>query len=61
MGATQQVSGSKQIADAMGNINEAMKQIAAGAGQTQAAAKQLTGLAGELKDITGKFKLKQTA
>jgi len=57
MGAGQQVSGSKQIADAMGNINEAMKQIAAGAGQSQTAAKQLTALATELKDITGKFKL----
>jgi len=57
MGAGQQVSGSKQIADAMGNINEAMKQIAAGAGQSQTAAKQLTGIAGELKDITSKFKL----
>jgi methyl-accepting chemotaxis protein len=57
MGAGQQVSGSKQIADAMGNINEAMKQIAAGAGQSQTAAKQLTALAGELKEITGKFKL----
>lgn len=57
MGAGQQVSGSKQIADAMGNINEAMKQIAAGAGQSQSAAKQLTILAGELKEITAKFKL----
>jgi len=57
MGAGQQISGSKQIADAMGNINEAMKQIAAGAGQSQAAAKQLTVLAGGLKDIASKFKL----
>jgi hypothetical protein len=51
MGATQQVSGSKQIADAMGNINEAMKQIAAGAGQAQAAAKQLNTLAADLKKM----------
>ena len=57
MGAGQQVSGSKQIADAMGNINEAMKQIAAGAGQSQTAAKQLTNLAGELKEVTARFKL----
>ena len=51
MGATQQVAGSKQIADAMGNINEAMKQIAAGAGQTQAAAKQLNTLAADHKKM----------
>ncbi|MCX5665655.1 MAG: methyl-accepting chemotaxis protein [Candidatus Omnitrophica bacterium] len=51
MGATQQVSGSKQIADAMGNINEAMKQIAAGASQAQAAAKQLNTLAADLKKM----------
>jgi len=56
MGATQQVSGSKQIADAMLNINEAMKQIAAGAGQAQAAAKQLNTLSSELKDTTNRFK-----
>ncbi len=57
MGASQQVSGSKQIADAMANINEAMKQIAAGASQAQAASKQLNTLATELKDATVKFKL----
>ncbi|MCX5700516.1 MAG: methyl-accepting chemotaxis protein [Candidatus Omnitrophica bacterium] len=51
MSTTQQISGSKQIADAMGNIDEAMKQIAAGAAQSQAAVKQLTGLAEELKKI----------
>ncbi len=51
MGATQQVSGSKQIADAMLNINEAMKQIASGAGQAQAAAKQLNTISIELKSI----------
>ena len=57
MGVGQQVSGSKQIAEAMGSINEVMKQIAVGAGQSQAAAKQLATLAGELKDTTGRFKL----
>ncbi len=57
MGATQQVSGSKQIADAMVNINEAMKQIAAGATQAQAASKQMNTLAAELKEATVKFKL----
>ena len=51
MSVTQQISGSKQIADAMTNIDEAMKQIAAGAQQSQAAVKILTDLAGELKKL----------
>ena len=57
MGATQQVTGSKQISDAMLNINEAMKQIAAGAAQASAAAKQLTDMAADLKQTTAKFRL----
>lgn len=44
MSVIQQVSGSRQIADAMVNINEAMKQVAAGAQQAQIAAKQLNGI-----------------
>ena len=57
MNATQQISGTKQISDAMINIDEAMKQIAASAQQSQVAVKQMTGLAKELKDIAEKFKL----
>jgi methyl-accepting chemotaxis protein len=52
MSTNQQISGSKQIADAMGNIDEAMKQIAAGAQQTQTAVTQLTQLGTELKQLT---------
>ena len=51
MSTAQQISGSKQIADAMTNIDDAMKQIAAGAQQSQAAAKQLTELANTLKGM----------
>lgn len=57
MSVTQQISGSKQIADAMMNIDQAMKQIAAGAQQSQSAAKQLTDLAKELKAAVTKFKI----
>ncbi|MFB3883927.1 MAG: methyl-accepting chemotaxis protein [Thermodesulfobacteriota bacterium] len=53
--ATQQVSSSKQIADAMTYINEAVRQITTGVVQVQAAAQQLNGLAKELQDMTGKF------
>ena len=56
MSTTQQVSGSKQIAEAMVSIDEAMKQIAQAAQQSQIAAKQLTDLAQELKDTSGNFK-----
>lgn len=58
MSATQQIASSKQIADAMTNIDETMKQIATGASQSQVAIKQLSELAAELKDMTGKFKIK---
>jgi len=57
MNITQQVAGSKHIADAMNSLNDTMKQISSGASQTQAGAKQLAELARELKTITGKFKL----
>ncbi len=57
MSTAQQISGSKQIADAMTNIDDAMKQIAAGAQQSQAAAKQLTNLAQALKDMVARFKI----
>ncbi|MDD5432522.1 MAG: methyl-accepting chemotaxis protein [Candidatus Omnitrophica bacterium] len=57
MGTTQQVAGSKQIADAMSNIDEAMKQIAQSSQQSQVAVKQLTGLAQDLKNVSGKFKI----
>ncbi|HNX68906.1 MAG TPA: methyl-accepting chemotaxis protein [Candidatus Omnitrophota bacterium] len=57
MSTHQQISGSKQIADAMMSIDGAMKQIAAGASQSQASVKQLNELAGELKQLASKFKL----
>ncbi|MCX5681284.1 MAG: methyl-accepting chemotaxis protein, partial [Candidatus Omnitrophica bacterium] len=57
MNVTQQISGSKQIADAMVNIDETMKQIAAGAQQSQAAVKQLTELSKDLQSIVSKFKI----
>lgn len=57
MSTHQQISGSKQIADAMMSIDEAMKQIAAGAQQSQISAKQLSELAGEIKQLAAKFKL----
>lgn len=52
MTTSQQILGSKQIADAMINIDEAMKQIAVGAQQSQIAVKQLMDLAAELKKFT---------
>jgi methyl-accepting chemotaxis protein len=51
MSATQQISGSKQIAEAMSDIDETMKQIAVSAQQSQAAVKQLAELGKELKDM----------
>jgi methyl-accepting chemotaxis protein len=57
MSTHQQISGAKQIADAMMNIDETMKQVAAGAQQSQAAVKQLTSMAGELNHLASKFKL----
>lgn len=55
MFATQQITSSKQIADAMSYINEAMKPITTGVLQAQAAAQKLNELGKELKDITEKF------
>jgi methyl-accepting chemotaxis protein len=57
MSTHQQISGAKQIAEAMMNIDETMKQVAAGAQQSQASVKMLTTLAGELKGLAAKFKL----
>ncbi len=56
MSVGQQVGGSRQIAEAMSNANEAMKQISAGAQQTQISAEQLKHLSEELTDLTTKFK-----
>jgi len=57
MSTNQQITGSKQISDAMCNIDEAMKQIATAAQQSQAAVKELTGLGSELKNLIEKFKI----
>ncbi len=57
MSTHQQISGAKQIADAMMNIDETMKQVATGAQQSQAAVKQLMAMAGELNHLAAKFKL----
>ena len=55
MSATQQIFSSKQIADAMFHIDEAMRQVTEGVLKTQTAAQQLNGLAKELRDTIGKF------
>ena len=57
MSANQQISGSKQISDAMMGIDEAMKQIAVVAQQSQSSVKQLNELAGELNQLAAKFKI----
>ncbi len=57
MSTAQQVSGSKQIAGAMGEITQAMKESSVGAKQSSASAKELSHLAEELKDMTTKFKV----
>ncbi|MBF0123173.1 MAG: HAMP domain-containing protein, partial [Candidatus Omnitrophica bacterium] len=57
MATTQQISGSRQIAEAMSSVDEVMKQIAAGAQQSQVSVKQLNELAHELKAISSKFKV----
>jgi methyl-accepting chemotaxis protein len=53
--ATQQISSSKQIADAMSYINEAVRQITTGIVQVQTAAQQSSELAKDLQHITEKF------
>jgi methyl-accepting chemotaxis protein len=55
MFATQQISSSKQIADAISYINEAMRPITTGILQVKTTAEKLDGLAKELQEITGKF------
>ncbi len=57
--ATQQVSSSKQIADAMTYINEGVRQITTGVVQVQAAVQQLNELGRELQGVTGKFLIGQ--
>jgi len=55
MFATQQISSSKQIADAISYINEAMRPITTGVLQVKETAEKLNGLAKELEGITAKF------
>ncbi len=55
MSANQQISGSRQIADAMVGIESTMQQIASGAQRSANAASQLTGLADELKQSMTQF------
>lgn len=57
MSTAQQISGSKQISEAMVNIDEVMKQIATGAQQSQTAAKQLSETGKELKELAEKFRI----
>ncbi|MBF0216555.1 MAG: methyl-accepting chemotaxis protein [Candidatus Omnitrophica bacterium] len=57
MSANQQIAGSKQIAEAMGSIDEVMKQIASGTVQTQASVEQMTKLAKDLEKIIAGFKI----
>lgn len=57
MSTAQQISGSKQIAEAMANIDEVMKQIATGAQQSQTAVKQLSDTGKELKELAEKFRI----
>ena len=59
MTANQQMSGSKQIAEAMSSIDESMKQIAAGSSQSASVVKQLISLADELKETMEEFKVKE--
>ena len=57
MSANQQISGSRQIAEAMASIDQTMKQIASGAQRSADAACQLTALADELKASMARFKV----
>jgi len=50
MSATQQISGSKQIADSMQGIDMTMRQVQDGSTQVKEAADKLKGLANELND-----------
>jgi len=57
MSANQQISGSRQIAEAMTSIDETMKQIVYGAQCSADSASQLVGLADELKSSMSRFKI----
>lgn len=57
MSATQQIGGSRQIADAMAGIDLSMKQVSTAASQSEEAAKQLKVLANELTHIASNFKI----
>lgn len=57
MNSTQQISGSRQIAEAMVSIDDAMKQVSLSAQQSQQAAKLLAQLAEDLQTMTEKFKV----
>ncbi len=57
MSSNQQISGFKQISDAMMGIDKAMKQISAGDHQSQVSVTQLRALAGELKQLASNFEL----
>lgn len=57
MSANQQVSGSKQIADSMNYIDEAMKEMTQGIQKSQTAAEQLSSLGEELRNEIKKFKI----
>lgn len=59
MNANQQLSGSKQIAEAMGTIDETMRQIASGAEQSATVVQQLIDLADELNESIEKFRVKE--
>ncbi|MFH1414367.1 MAG: CHASE3 domain-containing protein [Candidatus Omnitrophota bacterium] len=57
MSANQQISGSRQIAEAMTSLNTAMKEVVTSSEQTKGAVEELTELSSELKRLTAKFKL----
>ena len=55
MSVRQQVSGSKQIADAIGDINKVMKEMSESAQQGKETAQQLSTTADELKGVIETF------
>lgn len=60
LSVNQQISGTKQIAEAMSNINDAMKQVTVAIQQTQDAAGALAAEGHELKSFSEKFKIDDT-
>lgn len=58
MSANQQISGSRQIAEAMASIDQTMKQIVFGSQRSSEAASQLSGLADELKACMNQFRVR---